>query len=70
MLMLDNLVLNTKRNVGLCSAYSNIQFDGPYHDYLGLDNTRSFDAVERMLLGTINTVDGCESIFVGLLGPE
>ena len=67
--MLDKLVLNTERNVGLCPAYSN-PFDGPYHDYLGLDNICSFYAVERMLLGTINTVDGCESIFVGLLGPE
>lgn len=45
----------------LCTAYAN-PFDSPFYDYLGVDNTYCFDAIESMLLITVNTVDGCEII--------
>ena len=64
LLMLHNLVLNTRRSVCLCASYIN-PFDSPYHEHLGVDNTYFFDAVESILLDTVNTVDGCEIILCG-----
>ena len=45
LLMLDKLVLDTRRNVCLCATYIN-PFDSPYYDHLGEDNTYFFDAIE------------------------
>ena len=62
--MLDKLVMNTRRNLCLCTAYIN-PFDSPYYEHLGVDNTYFFDAIEGTLLDTVNTVDGCEIILCG-----
>ena len=51
--MLEKFVLNTKRNVCVCTAHN---------DHLCVNNIYCFDALESTLLDTNNNLDGCEII--------